>query len=108
MWLPTWWSPANLALSSVENLGVPGHLDRFQLGFVRLRGVVFEVWERDHIFVQVGETDGERVDFRVGFREQNPDIVSVAPGEFFWHETVLLVVVRALSHYLNQPRPRFR
>src|SRR5271157_3006929 len=65
---------------------MPCHLDRFQLGFARLRGVVFEVGERNHIFVQVGETDRERVEFRMNFREQNPDVVRIAPGEFFWHE----------------------
>src|SRR5260370_29393845 len=82
-------------LGAIQNLRMPRHLDCFQLGFVRLCGIVFEVGECDHIFVQVGETNRERVDFGMDFREQNPDVVSVAPCEFFWHESVLLVVVRA-------------
>ena len=36
-----------LSLGAVENFGVPRHLNRFQLGFVRLRGIVFEAGERE-------------------------------------------------------------
>src|SRR5271170_4255506 len=62
-------STSKLSLRAVENLGVPRHLDCFQLAFVRLRGIIFEVRKRDHIFVQIGETNRERVDLGIGFRE---------------------------------------
>jgi len=75
-----------LALGTVENFSVPSHLNGFQLSFVRLRWVVFKVRKRDHIFVQVGETDRERIKLRMGFREQNPDVFGIAPSQFFGHE----------------------
>src|SRR5712692_9247201 len=73
-------------LGAIQNLRMPRHLDCFQLGFVRLGGIVFEVGERDHVFVEVGETNRERVDFGMDFREQNPDVFRIAPGKFFRHE----------------------
>ena len=56
---------------------MPCHLDCLQLGFVRRRGIVFESGERDHIFVQVGETHRERVKFGMDFREQNSDVFGI-------------------------------
>src|SRR5208337_5541636 len=100
----------SLSLGPVENLGLPRHLDRFQLGFARLGGVVFEAGERDHIFVQVGETDRERVELRMSFREQNPDVVRIAPGEFFWHSNsafrLSLFAIRLVSFTFVHPRSK--
>ena len=59
---------------------MPSHLDRFQLGLIRFRGIVFEVRKRGHIFMQVGETDREWVEFRMDLREQNSDIFGIAPS----------------------------
>ena len=72
-----------LALGAVDNLCVPRHLDSLQLRFIRLRGIVFKVRQRGHILVQVCEADGERIDFRVRFGEQNSDVFGIAPGKFF-------------------------
>src|ERR1019366_2823465 len=80
------WSTSQLSLGSVENFRMPRHLNCFQLGFVRLRGIVLEAGEFDNIFVQVGETNRERVELRMDFRKQNPDVFRIAPGKFFWHE----------------------
>jgi hypothetical protein len=95
-------STSQLSLGSVENFRVPRHLNCFQLGFVRGRWVVLEAGKRDYILVQVGETNREGIDLRMSFREQNPDVFSITPGEFSWHESVLLFVVA-----LNRSGSRF-
>jgi hypothetical protein len=66
--------------------------------------------ERDHIFVQVGETNRERVEFRVGFREQNPDVFRIAPGKFFWHNNPVvrlsLFAIRLVNFTFVHPRSK--
>jgi len=72
-------------LSAVLEFFVPGHLDGFEFAFVRGFGVAGEVGKLNHILVEVGEADGERVQFGVSFGQKDAEVLGVVPGELFWH-----------------------
>jgi hypothetical protein len=60
--------------------------------------------------MKVRETDCERVEFRMDFREQNPKVVGIAPGEFFWHSNpafrLSLFALRLVNFTFVHPRSR--
>ena len=50
---------------------MPRHLDGFQLAFVGSSGITFEIGQFGHVAMQVGETDGERIEFGMYFGKQD-------------------------------------
>ena len=58
---------------------MPGHLDGFQLAFVRGFGIAGEVGQFGHVAMQVGEAHGERIEFGVSFGQQDAEVFGVVP-----------------------------
>src|SRR3954447_22008111 len=56
------WSRLGALARCVLVLFVPGHLDGFQLRLIRLGLVVGEAGQFGHVPVQVGESNGQRID----------------------------------------------
>src|SRR5882724_5079514 len=79
--------PVISTLGAVEKLGVPGHLDGFQLPFIGFLRVILEVGQFDYMLVQGGESHCKRIEFRVRLGQQNADIFGVVPGELLGHES---------------------
>src|SRR6266403_48751 len=79
--------PVISTLGAVEKLGVPGHLDGFQLPFIGFLRVILEVGQFDYMLVQGGESHCKRIEFWVRLGQQNADIFGVVPGELLWHES---------------------
>jgi len=64
---------------------VPGHLDGFELAFVGKFGVAGEAGEVQDPFVEIGESDRERVEIREAVSELDADFFRVIPIECEWH-----------------------
>jgi hypothetical protein len=73
----------DLSLRAVLKLLVPGHLNRLKLAFVRSGRISLEVWQCDHVAVQVGEADRKRVKLRMNFGKQDTDVFGIVPRERF-------------------------
>src|SRR4030065_387546 len=57
----------------------PRHLDRFKDFLAGMFGVILEFGQFHHPAMQVGEADGARIDFGVGFGEFDCDIEGIRP-----------------------------
>ena len=71
---------ARLGLGAVLEFFMPRHLDGFELAFVGSCGIALEIRQFSHVAVQVGEADGEGIDFRMSFGEPDADVFGVVPG----------------------------
>src|ERR1039457_805110 len=60
---------------------VPSHLDGFELALVGCPRIALKVGQFGHVTMQVGEADGEGIEFGMNFREQDADVFGVVPGE---------------------------
>src|SRR5581483_9508752 len=92
-WLLT---TAFLPLRSLQKFLLPSHLDGFQLAFVRLLGIIFELRQLRHIAMQIGKADTERVNFGMLLGQQNSYIFGIVPGEFWRHGKLLANVSTAV------------
>jgi carboxyl-terminal processing protease len=60
---------------------VPGHLNRFQLAFVRLGGIVPKLRQSGDPFVQIGKANRQRINVRMRFHERESYIFGIFPSE---------------------------
>ena len=74
---------ADLRLSAlaVLPLFVPGHLDGFEFFLVRVLGIVAEAFESRHPFMEIGESNGQRIGIRELVGERNGNVFSGRPGQ---------------------------
>src|SRR5581483_1691059 len=75
-----------LSLRTIEKLFVPSHLNRFQLAFTGLLGVVLEFGQSCDVIVQVGKPYIKRLDVRVFLGEENSNLFCITPRQIFRHE----------------------
>src|SRR5258708_26560815 len=80
---------------------MPGHLNRFQLAFVRSLGVAFKIGEFGDVAVQISEAYGERIERGMNFGQQDTDVFGVVPGELLRHPQCSFV----LSNLGNSCKP---
>lgn len=74
-------APSSDPLSLVGVFFVPGHLNRFELAFVRLRGVVVKIRQSDHPLVQIGESNGQGINVGVRLQQGERNVFGVGPGQ---------------------------
>src|SRR5215510_14361123 len=64
---------------------VPCHLNGFELAFVRLLRIVFELRQFGYEPMQVGEANGERIGVGMLLRQRDSDVFGVIPSQVFRH-----------------------
>jgi hypothetical protein len=64
---------------------VPGHLDGFELPFVRKLGITGKTGELGNPLMKISEADGERVEIWKFLDELNANFLSVVPIECIRH-----------------------
>ena len=78
---------------------MPGHLDGFELAFVRSFGIAGEVGQFCDVAMQVGEADGERIEFGMSFGKQDAEVFGVVPGELLWASSAPRVPSFSVSRF---------
>ena len=73
---------ASAELAVLVDFVDPRHLDRFKDFLAGMFGVILEFGQFHHPAMQVGEADGARIDFRVGFGEFDRNIEGIRPLHF--------------------------
>src|SRR5271156_1694258 len=81
---------AEAALLAFLEFFVPGHLNGFQLSFVRQLRVAGKSGQLDDPFVHVREAHGQRVHARMFFGELDADFLGVVPIKRLRHSVPLL------------------
>ncbi|MHB8301612.1 MAG: hypothetical protein ACYDC6_02055 [Acidobacteriaceae bacterium] len=93
------YAAANL-FANVFPFFVPGHLDRFQLAFVRLLRIVGEAFQLCHVTMQLRKANGQRVGLWEFPLELNADFFGITPRDRWRHGWLLELLIR---HYWNEP-----
>ena len=70
---------------------VPGHLDGFELAFIRKLGIAGKTRKLGDPLVQVGEADSEGIEAGMLVRELNSDFFGVVPIECRRHDFSLVL-----------------